>query len=388
VLRWLPQLEPGLNQLVEAVTDDVRLHAPFVRDNGWVSGYSRKYAMHLGGRGWLGMTWPSEFGGHERPEMERFAATATLLRLGAPIAACWFPERQIGPMLLNYGTQEQKQRLIPPMVAGEAAWCIGMSEPDAGSDLAGVRTRAVRASNGRNYVIDGAKIWTSGAEQARWCYLIARTDPAAPIHHGLSEFIVDMETPGIAVHPIRDMTGNLHFCDVTFDSVVVPAEALVGELNGSWRQVMRQLEHERSGMDRLLSNRYSYQLALATSDRSDPMVRLEIARLETMYRIGCDLVLRGVAGGEGRRLAGMTKVYCTDFEQGVAEFVSRVFGAETTLTGDIARATCYAPAYTIQGGTSEILRTVIGERILGLPREPAPPSLAVRQWPPENRNLG
>ena len=217
------------------------------------------------------------------------------------------------------------------------------------------------------------KVWTSGAALADWCYLIARTDPDAPPHAGLSELVVDMRHRGSTWRPIIDMTGNEHFCEVIFDDVVVPARHLVGELNGSFRQVMRQMEHERGGIDRLLSNRMLYQDCLALADVTDARVRQEIASLETGYRIGRHLVLREVLGQAPRQFSAATKTFCTEFEQRVASFCGRVLGpyallAEPGLPGRVARNLCYAPAYTIMGGTTQILRSIIGERVLGLPR--------------------
>jgi alkylation response protein AidB-like acyl-CoA dehydrogenase len=246
-----------------------------------------------------------------------------------------------------------------------------MSEPDAGSDVASLRTKAVR--DGDHFVVSGQKVWTSGAALAHWCYLIARTDPDAPPHAGLSEIVVDMTSPGISVAPIIDMTGNDHFCEVSFDDVVVPADHLVGTPHGSFRQVMRQMEHERGGIDRLLSNRALYLDCLASVDVTDPVVRQEIASLETGYRIGRHLVLREVLGQAPHQFSAATKTFCTELEQRVASFCGRALGPHGLLTepglgGRVARNLCYAPAYTIMGGTTQILRSIIGERVLGLPR--------------------
>jgi len=342
-----------------------------VAEDGWIVGHDTAFALELAEHGWLGMTWPVEAGGHGRPPLERFVVFEALLAAGAPLAASWFADRQIGPTLLQYGSADQRARWLPDIVAGRASWCIGMSEPDAGSDVASLRTRAVRKHD--HFVVSGRKVWTSGAALADWCYLIARTDPDAPQHAGLSELVVDMDTPGVEVAPIIDMTGNDHFCEVTFDDVIVPANHLIGELNGSFRQVMRQMEHERGGIDRLLSNRALYLDCLALADGSDALVRQEIASLETGYRIGRHLVMREVLGQAPHQFSAATKTFCTELEQRVASFCGRVLGpdamlAEPGLPGRVARNLCYAPAYTIMGGTTQILRSIIGERVLGLPR--------------------
>jgi alkylation response protein AidB-like acyl-CoA dehydrogenase len=314
------------------------------------------------------MTWPEAEGGHGRSALERFVVTEALISGGAPIASAYFADRQIGPTLLAFGSESQRRRFLPEIVAGESSWCIGMSEPDAGSDVASLRTRAVRSPSGDVFVVDGQKVWTSGARSARWCYLIARTDPSAPAHRGLSELIVDMSSPGISVRPIRDMTGNEHFCEVVFESVEVPASSLVGELNGSFGQVMRQLEHERGGIDRLVSNRRLYLDALAAADLSSPLVRQEVAALEAGYRMGRLLVLREVLGQAPPSFSAATKTFCTEYEQRVARFAASVAGPSALLWDRAARGVCYAPAYTIMGGTTQILRNIIAERVLGLPR--------------------
>lgn len=359
-----PELQP-LRDQAEAFAREVTIDLE-VREDSWIVGYDREVSLELGRRGWLGMTWPKAYGGHERSPLERFVVTEALIAAGAPIAASWFTDRQMGPSILAFGTEEQKQRFLPPMTRGEANWCIGMSEPDNGSDLAHLRTRAVR--DGDTFTVTGTKVWTSFAATADFMYLICRTDPDAPAHKGLSELIIDMTSSGIEVAPIEDMTGNRHFCQVVLDEVRVPAANLVGTENGSWGQTMRQLEHERGGIDRWISNRALFLDAVARADTADPLVRLEVADLEGRYRIGRLLVLREVLGQAPSGFSAATKTAGTEYEQRVAGFASRVLGPEATLWNRWTRAVCYAPAYTIMGGTSNVLRSILGERVLGLPR--------------------
>jgi alkylation response protein AidB-like acyl-CoA dehydrogenase len=361
---WPPQLEK-LRREAEEVAQRAAADLE-VREDSWINSYSRQFSQELAERGWLGMTWPVEEGGHGRTPLERFVVTEALIANGAPIGASWFADRQFGPSLLAYGTPEQRRRFLPDMLAGRSTWCIGMSEPDAGSDLASLRTRAVR--DGDQFLVDGAKVWTSFARQADYCYLICRTDPDAPAHKGLSELIVDMRSPGVEITPIKDMVGNEHFCEVRFDGVRVPAENLVGQLNGSWRQTMRQLEHERGGIDRLVSNKALYRDVLPLADTHHPLVRQEVAALEGGYRVGRLLVLREVLRQAPAGFSAATKTFCTEFEVRVANFCAWVVGADAMLWGRVARNVCYAPGYLIQGGTTEILRNIIGERVLGLPR--------------------
>ncbi|MET0726887.1 MAG: acyl-CoA dehydrogenase family protein [Acidimicrobiales bacterium] len=345
-------------------------HATLTEDS-WIAAPDRAFSLELANRGWLGMTWPTEVGGGGRTPLERFVVYEALLSTGAPMATSWFADRQMGPTLLQFGTPEQQREHIPPILDGTSAWSIGMSEPDAGSDVAAIRTRAVR--DGDVFVVNGQKIWNSGARSADWIYLICRTDPDAKPHQGLSELIVDMRSPGISITSIRDMTGDDHFCEVFFEDVRVPAENLVGQLNGSFRQVMRQMEHERGGPDRLLSNRKLYDDCRPLADAADARVRQEIAALETGYRIGRLLVLREVMGQAPAQFSAVTKTFCTELEQRIAQFCAATVGpaallAEPGLAGRVARNVCYAPAYTIMGGTSQILRNILGERVLGLPR--------------------
>lgn len=344
-----------------------------VPEDSWLIGHSREFSLELARRGWLGMTWPVEEGGGGRSALERFVVFEALIAGGAPVAYSWFADRQIGPTLLRFGTAEQRARFLPGIIAGTDQWCVGMSEPDAGSDVASLRTRAERSAGG--WVVNGAKVWMSGATTGDWCYLIARTDPDAPPHAGLSELIVALDTPGIEVRPIRDMTDARHFCEVTLTDVFVPDDLLVGEVNGSFRQVMAQMEHERGGIDRLISNRALYRDCLSLADLADPLVRQEAAALETGYCIGRLLVLREVLGQAPPSFSAATKTFCTEFEQRVAAFCTRVLGPaalvhDAGLSGRVARNLCYAPGYTIMGGTTQILRNILGERVLRLPREP------------------
>lgn len=343
-----------------------------IREDSWLRGTSHDFQREMAGRGWLGMCWPQEWGGGGRSTLERFVVVEALISEGAPIASAWFGDRQIGPTLLQFGTDAQRRRFLPELVAGEGAWCVGMSEPDAGSDVASIRTRAVR--HGDTWVVNGQKVWTSGAAESDWCYLIARTDPEAAPHAGLSEFIVDLHSPGVEVLPIHDMSGDRHFCEVHLTDVEVPADLMVGVENAAFKQIMRQMEHERGGIDRLVSNRLTYLDAVEDARErgllEDALVRQRLARLETGYRIGRHLVLREVLGQAPAGWSALTKTWCTEFEVEVADFCGSIAGPATMTWGRVARNICYAPGYTIMGGTTQILRNIMGERMLGLPREP------------------
>jgi len=342
--------------------------ARFGRSNdSWINGYSKEFSKELAGHGWIGMTWPDNpYSGPASPAIDRLIVGEELIKAGAPIAASWFADRQMGPALLAYGTPDQQAAFLPGIVAGETTWCIGMSEPDAGSDLASLKTSAER--QGDMFVINGQKIWTSFGAVSDYCYLICRTSQEGPPHAGISEVIVPMNTPGIEVRPIKDMTTNHHFCEVFFTDVRVPVENLVGQEGGAFKQTMWQLEHERGGIDRLVSNHALYLMALAQADTSNLVVRDEIARLEIGYRIGRILVIREVLKQAPAGFSAATKCFCTEHEIRVSDFVSRVLGPQATLWDDVTRGLSYAPGYTIMGGTSNVMRNILGERVLGLPR--------------------
>lgn len=338
--------------------------------DSWINGFSAEFSRTLAEHGWIGMTWPEEHGGGGRPNIERIIMGEEMISVGAPIAASWFADRQMGPGLIAFGTDEQRAEFLPGILSGETTWCIGMSEPDAGSDLASLKTSAVR--DGDHWVVNGQKIWTSFAAVADYCYLICRTSSEGPPHRGVSEIIVPMELPGIEVRPIKDMTANEHFCEVFFTDVRVPIENLVGVEGDAFKQTMAQLEHERGGIDRLVSNRPLFDRAVAVADGDDPIVRQEIAALEIGYRLGRILVYREALKQAPAGFSAATKCFCTEHEQRVADFAARILGPAATADAELAKAIAYAPGYTIMGGTSNIMRNILGERLLGLPREPRP----------------
>ena len=334
----------------------------------WMNGYSKEFSKELAALGWIGMVWPVEHGGGGRPPIDRLIVGEEMIKAGAPIAASWFGDRQMGPALIQYGTQEQRDRFLPGILAGETTWCIGMSEPNAGSDLASLKTFA--RDDGDEWVINGQKIWTSFGADADYCYLICRTSSDGPPHAGISEIIVPMDTPGIEVRQITDMTTNRHFCEVFYTDVRVPKENLVGAEGAAFKQTMRQLEHERGGIDRLVSNRALFDLARSRANTTDRRIRQEIAEIETGYRIGRILVIREVLKQAPTGFSAATKCFCTELEWRIAQFVSRVLGADAMLWNDVTQGLAYAPAYTIMGGTSNVMRNILAERVLGLPKEP------------------
>lgn len=219
----------------------------------WLTGWDEDFSRALAARGWLGMTVPVEYGGHGRSHLERFVVTEELLAAGAPVAAHWIADRQIVPSLLKYGTENQKQQYLPAIASGACYFGIGMSEPDSGSDLASVRTKATRVDGG--WSITGTKVWTSGAHRAHAFFCLARTTAVDPAHRhdGLSQFIVDLHSPGVDIRPIVSMNGEHHFNEVILDDVFVADDMVFGTIGDGWQQVTSELSFERSGPERFLS---------------------------------------------------------------------------------------------------------------------------------------
>ena len=363
---WDPEHAALRTRARSVANDAVARYGRF--NDTWMNGYSKDFSTELGALGWIGMTWPSEFGGGGRPAIERLIIAEEMIAAGAPIAASWFADRQMGPALIAYGSKQQQDEFLPDMLAGKTTWCIGMSEPNAGSDLASLKTFA--QDDGDEWVINGQKIWTSFGEVADYCYLICRTSIDGPPHAGISEIIVPMNTPGIDVRPIKDMTTNSHFCEVFYTDVRVPKSNLVGVQGGAFSQTMRQLEHERGGIDRLVSNKALYDMARKRADTTNKVVRQEIANIEIGYQIGRILVIRETLRQAPAGFSAATKCFCTELETRIANFVFSTLGMDATLWDDVTQGLAYASGYTIMGGTSNVMRNILGERVLGLPKEP------------------
>lgn len=346
--------------------------------DNWITGFDRSFSKKLAARGWIGLTWPTGHGGGGRSYVDRLVLTEVLLAAGAPLASHWFADRQMGPSILAHGTEAQKERYLPEILAGDASYCIGMSEPQAGSDLAGVRTRAVKSGDG--WRITGHKVWTSLAHHCDYIYLLARTDPDSTRHDGLSEFIVPLRSAGVTITPIHDMSGAHHFNEVFLDDVDVPADALIGTEGGGWRQITGQLGYERSGLERVMSV-WPLLLALRAevATTGDPARCEELGELEAAVLVARQLVFRAAAVADSGRPpdheAAMAKVFATDVEQRMVEVASRWAGrlarvapaAGGAFGGHLFPAWLIAPSLSLRGGTNEILRGIIARRALGLP---------------------
>src|SRR5919107_1472526 len=343
----------------------------------WLSGVDPAFSRKLGERGWLGMTWPRRYGGHERSAMERYAVTEELLAAGAPVAAHWIADRQSGPNLLRYGTEEQRQAILPRIAAGECYFVIGMSEPDSGSDLASIRTRAVRNGDG-DWVVNGAKVWTSNAHTSHYGIVLVRTSPSDPAHRhaGMSQLLIDLSLPGITINPIRILDGGHHFNEVVFEDVVIPGDMLLGEEGNGWHQVTAELAFERSGPERFLSTwPLLAEFGRRAAATGDPAQLAVLGRLSSRALALRQLSLRIAAaidrGGLPDIPAALVKDMGATFEQDVVDEVRRVVDVPASLDSPdplgraLAEAQLHAPGYTLRGGTNEILKGIVA-RGLGL----------------------
>ena len=345
--------------------------------NGGRDAFDRGFSRRVGARGWIGMTWPRRYGGGERSFLERYVVNEEMLAAGAPTQAHFVADRQSGPVLLAYATEEVKREVLPRIVRGECAFCIGMSEPEAGSDLFAARARAARAADG--WRLDGRKVWTSYAHRADYMIGLFRTAPATADdrRYGLSQFLIDMKTPGVEVSPIPFMTGESEFNEVVFEDARLPANALLGEENMAWKQATGELAFERSGPERFLE---TFQVltglvrALGPApDRcgAEGLGRLA-AQLNTLRRMSIAVAGMLAAGERPALEASLVKDVGTNWEQALpavardlAAFVERDAGNRPDFDAILAHATMIAPKLTIQGGTREVLRGIVA-RGLGL----------------------
>ncbi|MBB1018119.1 acyl-CoA dehydrogenase [Dietzia sp. DQ11-71] len=347
----------------------------------WLTRWDEDFTRRLAERGWVGMTIPVQYGGRGRSHLERFVVTEELLAVGAPVAAQWVADRQIAPSLLNYGTTEQKEKYLPRIASGECCFGIGMSEPDSGSDLASVRTKGVRVDGG--WSVTGTKVWTSGAQHAEAFFALARTEPrdTAHRHAGLSQFIVDLRSPGVSIRPIISLSGDHHFNEVVLDEVFVPDSMVFGTVGNGWEQVNSELAFERSGPERFLS---SFRLLAAEigaisegrlPERTD--LGRSVARMAGLHALSQNIAGALQRGEKADTAAALVKLLGTTMEGDLVDHVSTRVGDEfipgntTDAPGSaeiqsLLRAGLHQrPGFTLRGGTNEILRGVIA-RGLGM----------------------
>ncbi len=333
---------------------------------------------------WTCLGWPAEYGGRDATLHEEVIFYEEYARAQAPGRLGHIGETLLGPTLIAFGTEEQKRRFLPPIQQVDALWCQGYSEPNAGSDLANVGTRAVR--DGDAWVIDGQKIWTSGAHLADWCFVLCRTDQEAPRHRGISYLLVPMDQPGVEVRPIKQLTGTGEFSEVFFDGARAAAGDVVGEVNGGWRVAMGTLAFERGAST--LGQQLSFQteldsvieVARANGASTDPSIRRRIADMWARLRVMRLNALRTLSGGDGARLsrpAMINKLYWATWHRDLGELAMDVLGPDAELVDGwpyeltaAQRLFLFSRSDTIYAGSNQIQRNIIGERALGLPRGP------------------
>lgn len=358
----------------EFLSEELRLNQITTRCDSWLSSYSSEFSKKLGERGWLGMTWPKKYGGHDRTAFERFVLTEELLSVGAPVSAHWIADRQTGPLLLKYGTEQQRMTFLPKIAKGEVYFAIGLSEPNAGSDLAALSTKAVKS--GDKWIVNGSKIWTSGAHHAHYMVTLLRTSPLeeGKKHSGLSQMIIDLSAPGVTIRPIYLMTGEHHFNEVIFEDVEVSSDMIVGTIGDGWKQGMAELAYERSGPERFMSTYPLLQELISLSEQSSSDdVKKQIGKLVSRL-----WVLRKMSLGVAKLLdegkapnieASIVKDLGTAFEKDVIEVTRDLLAVRPSIHSTnrievlLAESILHAPGFTLRGGTTEILRSIISRGV-------------------------
>jgi acyl-CoA dehydrogenase len=337
--------------------------------DSWLSCWDEGFSARLGKAGFLGLTIPQRYGGHGLGYLHRYVITEELLAHGAPVAAHWVADRQVAPGLLAYGTEEQRQRLLPHIAAGRFYSAIGMSEHGAGSDLAAVKTKAVKTDGG--WLLTGTKTWTSGAHLAHQVVVLARTSPIDPEqrHAGFSQFLIPRDSAGLTISPVVLMSGEHHFNEVVFDDVFVPDADVLGEIGQGWRQVTAELSFERSGPERILSTApliIATIRALAAGQHSDDATAAAVgdllARWISLRQLSVSVAREMADGCSAANQAALVKDLGTRFEQESVDLIADLLDdvpAEPTLSALLATAQLHRPMFTLRGGTNEVLRGVV-----------------------------
>ncbi|MEM7016886.1 MAG: acyl-CoA dehydrogenase family protein [Pseudomonadota bacterium] len=370
----LPSEAEELRQEVREFLAETLADFPHAKRAMTWMGSDPEFSQKMGERGWIGMCWPKQYGGHERTAFDRYVVLEEMLAAGAPVGAHWIADRQSGPLLLNYGTEEQRQKILPEVAKGESYFCIGMSEPDSGSDLASTRTRATKVDGG--WLVNGTKLWTTGAHICHYMIGLFRTtvDPDNR-HAGLSQFLVDLKTTdNVSIRPIKDLSGGAHFNEVVFTDAFVPDEAMVGPEGNGWAQVTAELAYERSGPERYLS---SYPLMNLLMDALDNpgkheavTIGRQIASLNTLRQMSLSVSGMLEAGENPALEASVVKDLGALFEQGMPGVAQSLAPQGPSVDGSeyqqaLAWTMQNAPSFSLRGGTREILRGIIA-RGLGL----------------------
>ena len=367
-----------LREAVRAFLDDEKRKRGIEAWTGSWEGFDRDFSEALGARGWLGMAIPKQYGGQERGVLERYVVLEELLAAGAPVACNWISDRQSAPLLLRFGTEAQKSALLPGIASGKFCFAIGMSEPDSGSDLAALRTRATKTDeNGGGWRINGTKVWTTHAHLADWMVALCRTAPVDETnrHAGLTQFLIDLSAETVRISPIINMAGDHHFNEVVFDDHFVADADVVGEVGGGWHQVISELAFERSGPDRFLSTfMLMVEMVRAAGPNPDRYAAEAIGKLTgriwAIRRMSLQVAGLLEEGAMPNVEAALVKDLGTTFEQSVPEVARRVAESEgadlsVLFRGLLDYDILHTPSFSLRGGTREVMRGIIA-RGLGL----------------------
>ncbi len=376
-IRLPPEAESLRQEVREFLRSEIEAGTFDPKTSPMQGGFNRDFSRRVGERGWIGLTWPKKYGGQERSFLERYVVTEEFRLVSAPASAHFTADRQSGPVLIKYASEELKQDILPRICKGECSFCIGMSEPNSGSDLFAARSRADKVDGG--WRLNGQKIWTSNAHQADYMIGLFRTSPPSEENRrfGLTQFLVDLKTPGISFHPIRFPTGQGDFNEVVFEDAFVPDGNELGEIDMAWQQATSELAYERSGPERFLETIYVL-IELVRSLGEDPDLRGAegvgrlVAQLHTLRRMSISVAGMLEAGEEPVVEAAVVKDLGTNWEQDLpnkardlASFIDPDAPERADFDELLRYATLIAPKLTIQGGTREVLRGIIA-RGLGL----------------------
>jgi alkylation response protein AidB-like acyl-CoA dehydrogenase len=368
----LAQLRASIRSFLRADRDEFGWE-PAV--DSWLGKWDEGFSARLGDAGFVGLTIPQRYGGHGLGHLHRYVVTEELLARGAPVAAHWIADRQVAPGLLAYGSEEQRQRLLPRIAAGRFYSSIGMSEHGAGSDLAAVQSKATRTDGG--WLLSGTKVWTSGAHLAHQVVVLARTSPPDPQrrHAGFSQFVVPCDADGVRIDPIVLMSGEHHFNEVSFDEVFVPDADVLGEIGDGWHQVTSELSFERSGPERFLSTAPLITAAVralgagpSPDDRTAADIGDLLARLISLRQLSVSVARTLADGKDAANRAALVKDLGTRFEQesvGVVADLLDQAPPNPQLSAMLATGWLHKPMFTLRGGTNEVLRGVVA-RGMGL----------------------
>lgn len=376
-LTRIPDEDEAMRTEVRAFLSEATQAMPaHIRARSW-GGYNTAFSRQLGAKGWIGVTLPKAYGGGGRSAFTRYVLVEEFLNFGAPVGAHWIADRQSAPLILKYGTEAQKQFYIPKVCRGEAFFCIGMSEPNSGSDLASVKTRAVPSDKG--WLLNGQKIWTTNAHHCQYMIALVRTSGTAEDRHkGLSQVIVDLSLSGVTVRPIEDLSGDSHFCEVFFDNVQLGSDALIGAEGQGWEQVTAELAFERSGPERLFSSIVLFdqwlQYVRTPQGKTEAAQRLAgkvLTQLAPLRAMSVAVQQKLVQGESPIVEAALVKELGTTLEQMIpATIAEDLFARETEevpveLLMTLKYITEASPSFSLRGGTRDILRGMIA-RGLGL----------------------